>query len=114
MKTYTGKRTASGTIVTVNGQPLNPRNDIRCHSPTGFEWGYGGSGSAQLALAILTDHIGDDRIAQAYYQDFKWQVIAPIQTPTWSLTEEQVAEWLAAQPPVELLEPEPTKWEAMP
>lgn len=32
------------------------RLDLYDHSPTGFEWGYSGSGPAQLALAILADH----------------------------------------------------------
>ena len=46
-------------------------------SPSGFNWGYGGSGPAQLALAILlraTDH----ETAVAYYQAFKWDVIAKL------------------------------------
>lgn len=34
-------------------QALDPRLDIAKHSPTGFEWGYGGSGPRQLAVAIL-------------------------------------------------------------
>ena len=31
---------------------------VECHSPTGYEWGYGGSGPADLALSILCDRIG--------------------------------------------------------
>jgi hypothetical protein len=46
------------------------------HSPTGFEWGYGGSGPAQLALAILADALCDDRRAARLHQAFKWKVIA--------------------------------------
>ncbi len=37
-------------------RPLGPRLDLANHSPDGFSWGYGGSGPAQLALAILADH----------------------------------------------------------
>ena len=41
-----------GPIVTVEekGQvrPLDPRLDLRNHSPTGFEWGYSGSGGGML------------------------------------------------------------------
>jgi hypothetical protein len=40
--------------------PLPLYTQIRNHSPTGFEWGYNGSGPAQLALAILADHFGPD------------------------------------------------------
>ena len=33
--------------------PLEPSLEIADHSPDGFNWGYDGSGSAQLALGIL-------------------------------------------------------------
>ena len=47
------------------------------HSPTGFCWGYAGSGPAQLALAMLLDYFNGDRErALAIYQDFKFKVIA--------------------------------------
>ncbi len=45
------------------------------HSPTGFSWGYGGSGPAQLALAILLEFT-DRGTAVNLYQTFKWEVIA--------------------------------------
>lgn len=40
---------------TVDGEPvpLGPSLAVRNHSPSGFEWGYAGSGPAQSALAIL-------------------------------------------------------------
>ncbi|HXR05085.1 MAG TPA: DUF6166 domain-containing protein [Verrucomicrobiae bacterium] len=59
MKRYEGRREGYAVDATVNGVPLNPRLDLYNHSPTGFEWGYGGSGPAQLALAILADHLGN-------------------------------------------------------
>lgn len=52
------------------------RLDLRRHSPDGFEWGYAGSGPAQLALAILAHHLGDDAEALRLYQDFKTLAIA--------------------------------------
>ena len=50
------RRTGEANHVTLAGHPLRvePSLVLRRHSPTGFEWGYGGSGPAQLALAILT------------------------------------------------------------
>lgn len=57
---------------------LSPRFDLRRHSTTGFAWGYGGSGPAQLALAILADALRDDARALAVYQDFKFGVIAGV------------------------------------
>lgn len=58
---YVGRRSRDGLAVYVvdeNGEaPLAPRLDLMNHSPTGFECGYEGSGPAQLALAILADHL---------------------------------------------------------
>lgn len=51
--------------------PLRLRTDLRSHSPTGFAWGYGGSGPSQLALALLADALGDDLRAEHLYMAFK-------------------------------------------
>ena len=45
------------------------------HSPTGMEWGYGGSGPADLALNILALFV-DPREAARLHQDFKWASVA--------------------------------------
>ena len=92
MKEYEGRRTWCGVEITVNGSPLNPRLDLRNHSPTGFEWGYCGSGPAQLALAILADHLGDDEQALNLYQRFKWHVIAELPRKCWTLNSRQIQE----------------------
>jgi hypothetical protein len=94
MKEYRGIRTGDGVTVTVNGQPLNPRHDLRNHSPDGFEWGYSGSGPAQLALAILADHLGDDARAQALYQEFKFTVVAGFQGDEWRMNSTAIDEAL--------------------
>ena len=64
-------------IVTRGGEqkPIDPRFDLANHSPTGFCWGYAGSGPAQLALAILSDYLKDDAKALSLYQDFKSRVV---------------------------------------
>lgn len=48
------------------------------HSPTGFNWGYGGSGPADFALNILLRFVSLD-IANALYQDFKFAFIAKME-----------------------------------
>jgi hypothetical protein len=64
------------------------------HSPTGFEWGYGGSGPADLALSILTDVFGGRvELADLYYMEFKFEFVAGF-GDTWTITEEQIDEWL--------------------
>ena len=90
MKRYAGRRQGYAVSVTVDGRRLNPRFDLWNHSPTGFEWGYGGSGPAQLALAILADHCQDDEQALNFYQRFKWAVIAELPHRSWTLTTEGI------------------------
>ncbi len=84
-RVYQIQRTAQGVVCTVNGKPLPLRLDLWNHSPTGFEFGYGGSGPAQLALAILADCCGDE-VALSFHQAFKWAVIARIPGPGGCLT----------------------------
>ena len=90
MKSYHGRRTDDGVLVTVDDRPLNPRWDLYNHSPNGFEWGYGGSGPAQLALAIVADHLGDDEKALAIYQSFKFSVIAALPEKEWKLSSDEI------------------------
>lgn len=61
----------------LNAMVLNPSKSlkVRNHSPTGFSHGYGGSGPAQLALAILLELLSKKE-ALARYQQFKWDIIA--------------------------------------
>ena len=92
---YHGERYSVGSChVTCDGKPLNPRNDLRNHSPTGFEFGYGGSGPAQLALAILAREF-DDAFALEHYQEFKWAVISLIHSNEWEMTSKQIRESLS-------------------
>jgi hypothetical protein len=96
VKIYEGRREGYVADVTVNGCPLNPRLDLRNHSPTGFEWGYGGSGPAQLALAVLVDHLANDDEALNLYQEFKRVVVAGLPYRGWRLTTQQIQKTLQA------------------
>jgi hypothetical protein len=90
VNTYIGTRSEREATVEVGGAPLNPRLDLRNHSPSGLEWGYAGSGPAQLALAILVDHFGDAPKALSLYQDFKFAVVARLPQEGWTLTSDQI------------------------
>ena len=90
MKQYAGRREGYAVSVTVDGRRLNPRLDLWNHSPTGFEWGYCGSGPAQLALAILADHCANDEQALNFHQRFKWAVIAELPHRSWTLTSQAI------------------------
>ena len=101
MKSYLGKRCGaegrSNVMIYEAGKlarPLPARLEVVNHSPTGFEWGYNGSGPAQLALAILCDHLGNPKLALKFYQEFKQQIIATIPTDYFIITDSQVNDWL--------------------
>lgn len=101
-KLYSGIRRANGPSVAVlfegNGpRHLNPRNDLANHSPDGFEWGYAGSGPAQLALAILADATGDDSFALAHYQAFKSDIIAVLPREDFHINVSTVHTWVNAK-----------------
>lgn len=87
---------------------LSLRLDLRNHSPTGFSWGYNGSGPAQLALAILSDLFEDeaevdlstmrsegDERAVKWYQQFKDEFISRYTGDAgFVLTEAAIRGWL--------------------
>lgn len=77
--------------VTVNGEPLP---HVVLHSPTGYDWGYGGSGPADLALSILAHYLGDRHLAERLHQEFKWDVVAGFKERGWVLTGAEIAAWL--------------------
>lgn len=93
-----GKRGVTQIVVVEGDQRhlLKPRFDLRRHSPDGFEWGYGGSGPAQAALAILCDYTGDDQLALRWYQEFKAGVLANIAVDRHVIESGVIDAWLAS------------------
>ena len=100
MKRYIGVRTAEGCVVRVERGgchwPLNPRFDLWHHSPTGFEWGYGGSGPAQLALALIADACEGDDIAVSYHQRYKGRIVMFLPQDRWILYAGDIVEMVGA------------------
>ena len=71
--------------------PLQERQDLINHSPTGIAWGYGGSGPAQCAFAILMDYFQSESVARELYQRFKFKVIAGLpQHSGWKLNGREI------------------------
>ena len=66
------------------------------HSPTGIEWGYGGSGPADLALSVLLALVGE-RAAGALYQRFKDEVVARVPETGGVLRAVDVRAWVERQ-----------------
>ena len=89
MKVYEGARSLDGAVVRVDGKPLPSRHDLRVLSKAGFEWTYEGAGPAQLALALLADHLGDDQAALRQYERFMREVVANLDN-AWRLTSAEI------------------------
>lgn len=94
MNVYSGIRTEEGCCVKANELDLPLYTELWNHSPTGFEWGYGGSGPAQLALALLAHHTGDPEFATKHHQRFKQEIVAHLDADIWSLTSKQIQDWV--------------------
>lgn len=74
------------------GSRLAQRQDLFDHSPYGFEWGYSGSGPAQLALALCAHTLGeDDDRALRVHQGVKELLVVPLRA-SWVLSQMQVLE----------------------
>lgn len=100
MKTYKGIRirpeleTGSDVKVTVKegkAEETLLRHHIY-HSPTGFCWGYGGSGPSDLAKSILWDYLGKEP-SSPLYQDFKWEFVATWGAE-WKITSAEIKKWI--------------------
>ena len=77
---------------------LDPKQsqELWNHSPDGFQWGYGGSGPAQLALAILLDITGNKELSMRLHQEFKRKVIAAL-SDKFVLSEDEVLDFIQSQ-----------------
>ena len=73
------------------------------HSPTGFEWGYNGSGPAQLAYAILKKFFMIDmtyarskEFALGYYSQFKEDFVMKF-GEYWEIDNTTIENWYLEQ-----------------
>ena len=114
--TYYGIRDAmyESSVRRSDGIYLKERREMARHSQ-GLEWGYGGSGPAQCAIALLMDTLEDadhyvgardiwgarcDEKAEwvlSHYQKFKWEVVCGLDRKGFSLPQEDVRAWISYQ-----------------
>lgn len=94
MKHYNGYRILGAPSVIVNGESLAPRFDLCIHDRRGFDWGYGGSGPAQLALALLAECLRSDKDALQIHQAFKWTFVSGLPRDGWLITDDDILEAL--------------------
>ncbi|MFC6987681.1 DUF6166 domain-containing protein [Haloplanus sp. GCM10025708] len=100
---YVGMR-VDGTPVVLNltaHERLSPNRSLGLvrHSPAEFDWGYTGSGPAQLACALLLDYTDNETVAQQHYIQFHNDVVSQLvcdgPADCWHLTGEDIEAALA-------------------
>jgi len=82
-------------FVTSDDETVKPYDlvNVGNHSPDGFNWGYGGSGPADLALSILADFLETRKIAPQIYQAFKDEFISKAGDEL-RITGRQMLDWM--------------------
>ena len=102
MKIFKGKKTPDGCIVELDNEgyttqlSLEKSLQVVDHSPDGYQCGYSGSGTAQLAAAILNEVTDDPELTRTYYQLFKFDHVAKWEGLTFEISEDEVLTWLRA------------------
>ena len=102
MKRYVLERCCHGRQLRVTvhlgnlADETRPLAHLLLHSPDGFEWGYHGSGPADLARSIVGDVLGEKNPHPAHYQRVKSQLVAQIPREGGEITEAEVLGVLAS------------------
>lgn len=126
---YVGMRVDEMPVVLnlTEHEPLTPNRslDLVRHSPAGFDWGYTGSGPAQLACALLLDYTDNETVAQQHYIQFRNDVVSQLvcdgPADCWHLTGEDIEAALAEFEEYQTLTPDggtpssslPANWSAV-
>lgn len=72
---------------------LPPSNFSLQKSAAEFTWGYSGTGPHSLAHSLLA-FVYDDQIADHYYHQFTWTVVAGWDQQHFTITSDQIISWL--------------------
>ena len=96
MKTYAGERARDGAVrirVEQDGA-VRPLAHSTGRDPTRFDYGYDGSGPADLARSILADYLGYAPKWRVY-RAFLHQFIVPLdRAEPWTISETEISAWL--------------------
>ena len=103
-KIYRGEPDGAVKVILPSGRS-RPLRHVLLHSPSGFAWGYEGSGPADLAMSLLCDVLGERPSqrqliygrfkAYRHHQDFKREVVAGWELGShFEIDSEAIAAWL--------------------
>ena len=94
-------RPGDARVYVIEGETRAPLTHYPYHSPDGFEWGYTGSGPADLALALLADVLGEAPTRETLdagrplaswllHQDLKADLVAGLPRPGWRVNASEI------------------------
>lgn len=90
-----------GTIIkakhTCSGIRTNVPRTVWQHSPTGYNFGYSGSGPTDLALNVLLYACNGEQMARNLTQDFREEFVAPASGDEWRISAQALADWLRSR-----------------
>jgi hypothetical protein len=102
MKWYIGIRTAQGAHVWVEEDGVrSPLKHLVFLSPTGMEWGYGGSGPADLAMSLIADAAPEyayegqrPAVDPGIYMGFKRDIVIFLPRDGWRISAQDIRRWI--------------------
>lgn len=97
-RVYDGTRNPDGTTtVRVDGRSLELRARSYAPSTAAFDWGEAeGGGANQLALAMLADHLDDEREARRLLRGFVRSVLRYLPRHGWTMDSVDIDAGLSA------------------
>ncbi len=91
---FKGHKTLLGSkFVTYGEVELPTRYDLFPQSKNGFDWGYSGSASKQLAFSILYQ-VGDEEFAKSNAIKFSNEIVRTLTSRDWILNASDVLKWI--------------------
>ncbi len=107
MRIYQGRRIMSEGVITWRGEWDSHARDTLTASPRpgrryagGHNWGNGGFGCMQLAYDLLLDASADRDAAGELYRLYCVEVVSRLPCDGWTLTQQEIIDWLHVQPRV--------------
>lgn len=74
--------------------------------PMPYDWGNGKAGACQLGFAMLLLVCQDRDVARDLLQRFKWAVVAQLPRVYWTVSSQQIEQWMIGEIGLSTLKPD--------
>lgn len=93
MKTFIAERTASGSIVTMDGLPMPADFGDGFANPPPYDWGNSGEGARGLSFALLENALESEHLADDLMHEYLLAVVSHLPNSGWTMTDGDVWAW---------------------